>query len=36
MKFVLIILVNWIKFQELVKGSEKTSACFKRGNYNKI
>ena len=37
MKCGLFTLVNWIiKPQEIAEGSEKTSARFKRGNYNKI
>ena len=36
MKCVLFALANWInQLQEIVEESEKTSACFKRGNYNK-
>ena len=37
MKYVLFKIVNSInKLQEIVEGSEKTSACFKMGNYKKI
>ena len=33
----IISLVNWInKPQGIVEGKEKTSASFRRGNYNKI
>ena len=33
----IISLVNWInKPQGIVEGKEKTSASFRRGNYNKV
>lgn len=33
----IISIVNWIdKPQAIVEGKEKTSASFRRGNYNKI